>query len=117
MQGGRLKGACVRRFSLAPRVGDENGRDAVYDPSNVDAVETIIAATNGDGADFMLESAGVPTITFPSMEKVLAVNAKIVQASRAATRVPIYLESFQVKAAPDIRCAGSFRQRHISQRN
>ena len=31
------------------------------------------------------------------MEKALAINAKIVQIGRAAQRVPIYLESFQVR--------------------
>lgn len=75
------------------------GADAAYDPSSVDVVQTILDTTSGEGMDFMLESAGVPTTTFPSMEKVLAVNAKIVQASRAATKVPIYLENFQVRAA------------------
>jgi len=33
------------------------------------------------------------------MEKALAINAKVVQIGRAAQRVPMYLESFQVRRA------------------
>ncbi len=33
------------------------------------------------------------------MEKALAINSKVVQIGRAAQRVPMYLESFQVRRA------------------
>lgn len=36
-------------------------------------------------------------MTIPEMEKSLAINGKIVQIGRAAQRVPMYLETFQVR--------------------
>ena len=53
--------------------------------------------SKGDGFDFHVEAAGVPERAVPEMEKALAINAKIVQIGRAAQRVPMYLESFQVR--------------------
>ena len=46
-----------------------------------------------------MEAAGAPHRTIPEMEKSLAIGGKIVQMGRAAQRVPIYLEHFQVGAA------------------
>ena len=37
------------------------------------------------------------SLTVPEMEKALAINAKVVQIGRAAQRVPMYLETFQVR--------------------
>jgi threonine dehydrogenase-like Zn-dependent dehydrogenase len=53
--------------------------------------------THGEGAEFQFEAAGAPALTIPEMEKSLAVNGKIVQVGRAAERVPMYLEAFQVR--------------------
>jgi threonine dehydrogenase-like Zn-dependent dehydrogenase len=44
-----------------------------------------------------VESAGMPEKTIPEMEKTLAINGKIAVVGRAAQRVPIYLEVFQVR--------------------
>ena len=54
-------------------------------------------ASKGEGFDFLVEAAGVPELTIPEMEQALAINAKIVQIGRAAQRVPMYLENFQVR--------------------
>jgi len=51
----------------------------------------------GRGADFMVEAAGAPLKTIPEMEKCLAISGKIVQIGRAAERVPMYLETLQVR--------------------
>ena len=40
---------------------------------------------------------GVPHRVVPQMEESLAINGKIVQIGRAAQRVPMYLETFQVR--------------------
>ncbi len=53
--------------------------------------------SKGEGFDFFVEAAGVPDLAIPEMEKSLAINAKIVQIGRAAQKVPMYLESFQVR--------------------
>ncbi|MBC7255827.1 MAG: zinc-binding dehydrogenase [Chloroflexi bacterium] len=53
--------------------------------------------SKGAGFDFYVEAAGAPQLTVPEMEKALAIDAKIVQIGRAAARVPMYLERFQVR--------------------
>ena len=80
------------------------GADHVYDPIAVARQgsrpsEVVMDLTHGEGADFQLEAAGVPTLTFPEMERSLAVNGRIVQVGRAAETVPVYLDQFQVRHA------------------
>ena len=53
--------------------------------------------TGGEGANFQVEAAGAPTKTIPEMEKAMAIDCRIVQIGRAAQRVPMYLETFQVR--------------------
>jgi threonine dehydrogenase-like Zn-dependent dehydrogenase len=81
------------RLELAKAVG----ADYVYDPREVSAGEVMLELSKGAGFDFHVEAAGVPELAVPEMEKALAINAKIVQIGRAAQRVPMYLESFQVR--------------------
>jgi len=75
------------------------GADFVYDPRQVVPSEVVMDLTGGQGADMHVEAAGAPTKTIPEMEKSLAINGKIVQIGRAAERVPMYLETFQVRRA------------------
>jgi threonine dehydrogenase-like Zn-dependent dehydrogenase len=82
-----------KRLELAKAVG----ADHVYDPRQVTPSEVLLDLSQGDGFDFHFEAAGVPEIAIPEMEKALAINSKIVQVGRAAQRVPMYLESFQVR--------------------
>jgi len=84
----------VRR-ELAKKVG----ADHVFDPREVTPSEVVMDLTGGEGADMQVEAAGAPEKTIPEMEKALAVNGKIVQIGRAAQRVPMYLEAFQVRRA------------------
>jgi len=73
------------------------GADYVYDPREVTPHEVLMDLSNGEGFDFHVEAAGAPHLTVPEMEKSLAINGKIVQIGRAAQRVPMYLETFQVR--------------------
>ena len=82
-----------RRRELAKAVG----ADFVYSPREVVPSEVVMDLTGGQGADMQVEAAGAPTKTIPEMEKALAINGKIVQIGRAAQRVPMYLERFQVR--------------------
>jgi threonine dehydrogenase-like Zn-dependent dehydrogenase len=84
-----------QRLDLARKIG----ADYAYDPREVDAAEVMLELSDGAGFDFHVEAAGVPELAVPQMEKALAINAKIVQIGRAAQRVPMYLESFQVRRA------------------
>jgi len=82
-----------QRLDLAKAVG----ADYVYDPREVKAGEVLMELSKGEGFDFHVEAAGVPHLLIPEMEKALAINAKVVQIGRAAQRVPMYLEAFQVR--------------------
>ncbi|MGC9522850.1 MAG: scyllo-inosose 3-dehydrogenase [Anaerolineae bacterium] len=81
------------RRELAKKVG----ADYVYDPHEVVPHEVLMEHSKGQGFNFHVEAAGAPHLTVPEMEQALAINAKIVQIGRAAQRVPMYLESFQVR--------------------
>ncbi|OQY19345.1 MAG: hypothetical protein B6I35_11800, partial [Anaerolineaceae bacterium 4572_32.2] len=61
--------------------------------------DALMELSKGQGFDFHVEAAGAPGLTVPEMEKALAINSKIVQIGRAAKRVPMYLEAFQVRRA------------------
>jgi threonine dehydrogenase-like Zn-dependent dehydrogenase len=82
-----------QRLELAKAVG----ADYVYDPREVSPSEVMMELSKGEGFDFHFEAAGVPEIAIPEMEKAMAINSKMVQVGRAAQRVPMYLESFQVR--------------------
>jgi threonine dehydrogenase-like Zn-dependent dehydrogenase len=87
-------------FEISPnrrKLAKTVGADHVYDPREVSPSEVMLELSKGEGFDFHVEAAGVPEIAIPEMEKALAINAKIVQVGRAAQRVPMYLESFQVR--------------------
>jgi threonine dehydrogenase-like Zn-dependent dehydrogenase len=83
----------TNRRELAKKVG----ADHVFDPREVTPYEVVMDLTEGQGADLHVEAAGAPQVTVPEMEKSLAINGKIVQIGRAAQRVPMYLETFQVR--------------------
>jgi Zn-dependent alcohol dehydrogenase len=80
---------------LAKKVGAEYA----YDPREVTPGEVMMELSKGEGFDFHVEAAGAPELIVPEMEKALAINSKVVQIGRAAQRVPMYLESFQVRRA------------------
>ncbi len=83
------------RRNLATKVG----ADYVFDPRAVKSHETIMELTEGEGADCQIEAAGAPQVTVLEMEQAMAINCKIVQIGRAAQRVPLYLENFQVRGS------------------
>ena len=85
----------AKRRELASKVG----ADFVYDPTQVKPSEVIRDLTGGEGANLQVEAAGAPTRTIPEMEKAMAIDCRIVQIGRAAERVPLYLDNFQVRHA------------------
>jgi threonine dehydrogenase-like Zn-dependent dehydrogenase len=82
-----------QRLELAKKVG----ADHAHDPRQVDPGEVLMELSGGAGFDFHVEATGVPELVVPQMEKALAINSKVVQIGRAARRVPVYLEAFQVR--------------------
>jgi hypothetical protein len=81
------------------KLAEKVGADYVYDPREVDPGEVLLELSDGLGFDFHVEAAGAPEMTVPEMEKAMAINGKMVQIGRAAQRVPMYLEAFQVRRA------------------
>lgn len=79
------------------KLAKEVGADYVYDPREVTPSEVVMDITHGEGADLSVEAAGAPEVTIPEMEKTLAINGKITVIGRAAQRVPMFLERFQVR--------------------
>jgi len=90
----------IAAFEISPQrreLAKAVGADYVYDPREVSAGEVLMELSNGAGFDFHVEAAGAPHVTIPEMEKAFAINGKMVQIGRAARRVPMYLEAFQVR--------------------
>ena len=83
------------RRELARKVGATH----VFDPRQVVPHQVIMDLTQGVGAELLVEAAGAPDKTIPEMELALAFNGRIAQVGRAATKVPMYLERFQVRHA------------------
>ncbi|MBI4789122.1 MAG: alcohol dehydrogenase catalytic domain-containing protein [Chloroflexi bacterium] len=97
----RASGAgIVAAFEVSPNrqaIAKTLGADFVYDPRKVSPSQVLMELSKGEGFDFMVEAAGAPNKTIPEMEKAMAINGKIVQIGRAAERVPMYLETLQVR--------------------
>ncbi|MEE9618294.1 MAG: scyllo-inosose 3-dehydrogenase [Anaerolineae bacterium] len=92
----------IAAFELSPQrreLAKQVGADYVYDTREVNAGEVLMELSKGAGFDFHVEAAGAPQLTIPEMEQALAINGKLVQIGRAAQRVPMYLEAFQVRRA------------------
>ncbi len=90
----------IAAFELSPQrreLARKVGADYVYDPREANAGEVLMELSKGAGFDFHVEAAGAPQLTIPEMEQALAINGKMVQIGRAAQRVPMYLEAFQVR--------------------
>ncbi|MCD6310667.1 MAG: alcohol dehydrogenase catalytic domain-containing protein [Candidatus Eremiobacteraeota bacterium] len=84
------------------KLAKDMGADYVYDPVALEKEgkrpsDIVMELTGGEGANFQVETAGAPTLTIPEMERAMAVNSTIIQIGRAAHRVSMYLEQFQVK--------------------
>lgn len=92
----------IAAFEISPQrleLAKQVGADYAYDPREVVAGDVLMELSKGEGFDYHVEAAGVPHLLVPEMEKALAINGKIVQIGRAAQRVPMYLEAFQVRRA------------------
>lgn len=92
--------AKVFSFEVSPQrreLAKVCGADHVFNPLEVSPSVVIMDLTGGEGTDLSVEAAGAPDKTIPEMEKTMAINSKVAQVGRAAVRVPMYLETFQVR--------------------
>lgn len=84
------------------KLAESVGADHVYDPvaltnKGTKPRDIVMELTKGEGADVQVEAAGAMNKTIPEMETSLAINGKIIIIGRAAERVPMYLETLQVR--------------------
>lgn len=80
-------------------VARDLGFDHVYDPTAVDPVATIVDATDREGADVHVETAGAVTQTYPLVEDTLAERANVVHISNAETAPAVDLRKYQGRSA------------------
>jgi threonine dehydrogenase-like Zn-dependent dehydrogenase len=71
------------------------GFEHVYDPTDVDPVETIGRVTRGRGADVHVETAGAVRQTYPVIEDTLAEGANVVHISNATADPSVALRKYQ----------------------
>ena len=107
--GGASKVVVFEMLEERQKLAKVMGADLVLDPDKLlqegtSPPEVLMDLTKGDGADFFLESAGLPTRTMPEITKALAVDSTIVQVGRAAEIAPLYIETLQVRRS---RLAGA----------
>lgn len=100
--GGASKVIVFEVLEERQKLAKEMGADHVFNPVKLreegsSAHQAIMDLSEGNGADFFLESAGMPTRTMPEIEKALAVDATIVQVGRAAEQANLYIETLQVR--------------------
>ncbi|MEO5355849.1 MAG: alcohol dehydrogenase catalytic domain-containing protein [Nitrospirae bacterium YQR-1] len=77
-------------------IAKEMGADMCYNINELTGRppgSIVMEMTKGVGAEFQVESAGAALFTVPEMEKSLAVNGKIIYLGRAATTVPLMLDT------------------------
>ena len=77
----------------------EMGFEHVYDPLDVDPVETVEEVTRGDGADVHVETSGAVSATYPVIEDTLAEQANVVHISNAGSDPAIALRKYQGNSA------------------
>ncbi|MBX0296164.1 scyllo-inosose 3-dehydrogenase [Haloarcula nitratireducens] len=80
-------------------IAHEMGFEHVYDPIEVDPVETIAEVTDGEGADVHVETSGAVGATYPVIEDSLAERANVVHISNAGSDPEIALRKYQGNSA------------------
>ena len=84
------------RMALAKQFG----ADITLSPEELDGKEpweVILELTDGEGADVLIEAAGVAEATFPQIEKAMAPVATVINTAMGRGRVPLYLVPYANK--------------------
>jgi threonine dehydrogenase-like Zn-dependent dehydrogenase len=81
------------------KIAHDLGFEHVYNPIEVDPVETVHEVTHGEGADVHVETSGAVAQTYPVIEDTLAERANVVHISNAATAPEIELRKLQGNSA------------------
>ena len=81
------------------KIAHDLGFEHVYDPIEVDPVETVQQVTHGEGADVHVETSGAVSQTYPVIENTLAERANVVHISNAGSDPEIALRKYQGNSA------------------
>jgi threonine dehydrogenase-like Zn-dependent dehydrogenase len=76
-------------------IAHELGFEHVYNPIEVDPVETVNELTHGEGADVHVETSGAVGATYPVIEDTLAERANVVHISSAGSDPSMALRKCQ----------------------
>lgn len=84
-------------------LGREMGADHIINPLKENFTQSILDITGGVGAKLYLEASGVPDRVFPDIEATIwqgkQINSVVVLVARAAKKIPLTGEVFQVRRA------------------
>jgi threonine dehydrogenase-like Zn-dependent dehydrogenase len=80
------------------------GADDAFGPEG--AVDAVMAATRGWGADLCVEAAGAAVVTMPAIEAILAPRGTMVYLGRTGERVPVGLDVLVSGAARIVGARG-----------
>ena len=84
-------------------LGTEMGADHIINPMEENFSQCILDLTGGLGAKLYLEASGVPDRVFPGIEEAIwqgkQINSVVVLVARAAKKIPLTGEVFQVRRA------------------
>ena len=86
------------------QIAAKMGASATFDPTGLQLDEVILEQTYGDGADYIVECAGVADLTIEPLEKCLAVNASIIDIGMGGKRPTLPIVAYKQKG---VQLAGS----------
>jgi len=86
------------------------GATHCIDPLKENVADKVLEITKGAGADLILEATGLPTVIWPTVEKIIwegrSVNATVVLVARADAKIPLTGEVLQVRRANVVGAQG-----------
>jgi len=90
--------------------GEKMGADFAINPLEENFTERVLELTEGSGAKLYLEATGLPDKVFPDIEETIwqgkQINSVVVIVARAAKKIPLTGEVFQVRRASLIGSQG-----------
>lgn len=91
-------------------IGEKMGANYIINPLKENFTEKVLEITEGMGAKLYLEATGLPDKVFPDIEKAIwqgkQINSTVVIVARAAKKIPVTGEVFQVRRASIVGSQG-----------
>jgi len=91
-------------------IGEKMGANYIINPLKENFTEKVLEITEGMGAKLYLEATGLPDKVFPDIEQAIwqgkQINSTVVIVARAAKKIPVTGEVFQVRRASIVGSQG-----------